>query len=642
MTNGAYPAEIEKAYNAEAERRSVVDHPSDSLPASLSSIVWPMFNAINTLPEWGTSPVSRDAQLRALITQESIFAGALGTVCARNAAFSWVLTGPRSQVERISKIMDEADFGAGWESLIIKLSIDLYTQDKGAFLEIVRAGDSATSELVGLNPLDAAKCHPTGDPEVPVIYQDRLGRWHYLKWFQVVSIKEMPSSIEGVYGLQYCALSRLLNRLQILRNIAIYDDEKTGGRFTRAIQLLKGVSARQVQTAINDASILNDQQGLRRFSTPVMVSSVSPDADIGHDTIELASMPDNFSREDVMKWYIAEVALAFGEDYQTFSPLPGGNLGTSSQSQVLSAKARGRGPGLFMKLMTHALNFNAMPKSVAFAYDEQDLQEELDEANVKLKRAQERAIRIKSGEISIPVAQTLAKDAGDLSQELLEAMSAEDLTPDVSVNDGSSAESQIGSEGQTNGAPGRAAPDRTTNLTRAPAGANNSSPLTTKELRQGVMLALYPQKSVANKIAIPNKEEASELHITLLYFGKVDALDDAVISTVRAVASSLSSFQAPIKGLLSGLGRFYTTDSDGNQAFYASLDSPEVTDLRNKLAEQLSGLFSTDHGFTPHMTLAYVKPDEANPIDLWTPEPVTFNGLHLVVAGEDEIFPFIG
>ena len=74
------------------------------------------------------------------------------------------------------------------------------------------------------------------------------------------------------------------------------------------------------------------------------------------------------------KWDIAVLALAFLVDYQEFAPLPGGNLGTSAQSQVLHMKSRGKGPGLFMKLFAHFMNFGGvLPRSVTFEWDEQDV-----------------------------------------------------------------------------------------------------------------------------------------------------------------------------------------------------------------------------------------------------------------------------
>lgn len=156
-----------------------------------------------------------------------------------------------------------------------------------------------------------------------------------------------------------------------------------------------------------------------------MIGSHDPKAEVGHDTIELASLPENFNESDAFKHYIAQLAMAFLSDYQEFAPLPGGNLGTSSQSEVLHAKMRGKGPALFMKMVTNAMNNRILPDNVEFGFAEPDLGAEKEEADVRLARATERAARLASFEITVEEARQMAADAGDLPQEML----ANDITP---------------------------------------------------------------------------------------------------------------------------------------------------------------------------------------------------------------------
>lgn len=158
----------------------------------------------------------------------------------------------------------------------------------------------------------------------------------------------------------------------------------------------------------------------------------------------------------------------------------------------------------------------------------------------------------------------------------------------------------------------------------------------------GVMLALYPQPAVAQKIAIPDGESAEDLHVTLLYFGSASDLSEASLYSINIAAEQVALNHAPLKAQLGGIGRFYTPDEDNNHAFYASVDCPDLPVLRQDLAIRTQSLYVNNHGFSPHMTLAYIKEGEKNPINSWSPIKVSFNFLHLMVAGIEKTFPFTG
>lgn len=444
---GTVPDQKDRGAASDAVKYSVVDVPDQSSLVAGSGegyLVW-MGQMADGIMEWGKSPKLRDRQLRDFITKENYFGSALASVCARNAAFSWSLQGPARTVKQTQQMLLLSNRGLGWESLATQVSMDLYTQDLGAYVELIREGGAAateTSPVINLAHLDAARMYPTGNPEEPYWYNDRRGRWHALKWFQVVNLMEMPSAQEfaaaGVFfRLQYSAATRVLRSAQILRNVALYTDEKTSGRFEQAIHLVKGITAKQITEAVRAHRVRADESGLQRYIQTPIVGSVDPKADVGATTLELKSLPDGWDEEKVMKWYIAALALAFLTDYQEFAPLPGGNLGTSNQSQVLHMKSRGKGPALFQKLITHLMNFQgALPQNVTFLFDEQDAEADKMAADLALVRATERQVRIVSGEIDPEGARQLAVDAGDLSPELFDKLQERaDLTTDITAND---------------------------------------------------------------------------------------------------------------------------------------------------------------------------------------------------------------
>lgn len=447
------------------ETKSVIEIPEEvssrnPIPPSYdgTSVFWFASQFADEVAPWGARHKYRDAQLRNFILQENIFASALGIICSRNAGFSWKLDGPQRTVSQLQYKFETANMGKGWHDLITKTVIDMSTQDNGAFWEIVREKDRADSPFLTVNHLDAARCWHTGNPKTPVVYLDRLGKYHLLKWYNVIEFAEMPASIEqlGYYGLQYSTLTRLLRKLQTSVNIGTYDYERTGGRNTRAVHMVKGITTQQLTDAISSAKAGADNAGLTRYMNPVLVGTLDPKADVGHDTIDLVSTPDKYDPDIAFNQYIAIISMAFSSDYQEFAPLPGNNLGTGSQSEMLHLKSRGKGPGTFMKLITQAINYHIVPRNVRFFFDEQDLEAEKSTADVKAIRAQTRAVRIASGEITPQVARQIANDDGDLALEFIHLMAEEDVTPDITVRSDQTPESQIPQSPIT---PGNPAPD---------------------------------------------------------------------------------------------------------------------------------------------------------------------------------------
>lgn len=387
------------------------------------------------MPEWGSNPTYRDYVLRKFWPTEPWLSATISSLAARNAAFSWTLEGPPRTCARIQETLHLSEMGAGWIPLIQKVSEDLLTQDNGAFIEIIRDGEGPNGALLGLSQLDAGQCVRTGNIEYPVLYTDREGARHKMKWHQVLSLTDFPSPIESMNGMQMCAVSRILRSAQILRDTAIYQQEKVGGRNPGKLYVVSGVSTQVLEDALTVAANNADNKGLTRYQTPAILGTLDPTATVSVAEIALKNLPDGFDVEKDMKWYIALLALAFGCEYQDLAPLPGGGLGTSQQSTILHLKARGKGPELFQKLMEHSFNFQILPQNVTFKFDEKDYEAQRIEAEVKRQRAETRKLDIESGAITPQVARQMMQDDGDLSDEYLQMLEGEDVTDVDTVQD---------------------------------------------------------------------------------------------------------------------------------------------------------------------------------------------------------------
>jgi 2'-5' RNA ligase len=159
--------------------------------------------------------------------------------------------------------------------------------------------------------------------------------------------------------------------------------------------------------------------------------------------------------------------------------------------------------------------------------------------------------------------------------------------------------------------------------------------LTKAAEQSGAMVALYPSPSVAEELAVDGGEAASDLHLTLAFLGDAADISDP-LPLVRAV-ESVAAGQPPLTGEISGLGHF---TSGEEPVTYASPDLPDLPAFRQELVEALTAVGhepSTEHGFSPHITLAYALEDPDVP-NL----PLSFDRVSLVIGGERTDFPLDG
>lgn len=209
-------------------------------------------------------------------------------------------------------------------------------------------------------------------------------------------------------------------------------------------------------------------------------------------------------------------------------------------------------------------------------------------------------------------------DYGDVA--LQEAMADESLAP---VTD---ADGRISPYAET---VRRDAPDTAENL--ANAGVLDPTPVQPPENRSGVAVVLTIPRDVAEGLAVPQGLPASELHVTLLYLGQVadqpDGRGPALVSVLRALSAGL----VPPAVRVSGVGRFVggvdADDVTRPDVLYLSLDSPDLDRTRAAVVAACAsvGAFNaSEHGFTPHMTVAYLPPGVERP-DV-RPRAVEFDG----------------
>lgn len=418
----------EKDYDPAIERKTVIDSPpvAERQAPRAHTYLLQVAEASQSITPWGFNPVLRDRELRSFWHSESWMASVVYSVSIRNASFAWEIVGsnpeknqPRNTIGAVERILKSSDRGRGWKHLILKTCEDIYTQDNGAFWEIIRRGSSKNAPVINIAHLDAAQCRRTGDPKYPVIYYDRHGKEIVLPHWRVRMLEELPSPVEGAYNMQYCAVSRALMAAEIIQSISTYKLEKVSGNFTRSIDAISGITQNNIDDALMLAEEQNLNKGQYRFSLPVIVPGLDPTHSLSHVHIDLASLPDNFDEDTSFKWYVAQLAAAFGVDYQEIAPLMTGNLGSSQQSEIMHLKTRGKGPALIMGMFEDVIN-GLIPNNVEFKFKEQDIRSEREKAETRFTRVKARSMQIKSGELTPEAAREMAVLDGDIPRWLKE------------------------------------------------------------------------------------------------------------------------------------------------------------------------------------------------------------------------------
>ncbi len=155
----------------------------------------------------------------------------------------------------------------------------------------------------------------------------------------------------------------------------------------------------------------------------------------------------------------------------------------------------------------------------------------------------------------------------------------------------------------------------------------------------GAMVGLFPSPDVAAQLAHGADEKARDIHLTLAFLGDASKLKD--IDKLKAAVRGFAATCPPISGIVSGTG--YFTAADQNVA-YASADLPDLGHNRERLVDVLKRAGfppSTDHGFTPHLTLGYGG-EEVSAMVAKPGLKLTFDKITLALGDKRMSFPLTG
>lgn len=344
--------------------------PNSSTGASLS---WfQIYNPADALlPPWGS--IARDFKLREYWynPHNTIVVGAITGAIQRFIAMPWEVSGGRNLTRRYQELLQNVEFGNGWEEFWTKVLIDYYTQDFGAVVEIIGAGQPdkpLKGQVQGLAHLDRQRCVATGNLEYPIVYYNEVvgsktnqPTFHRMHHTRVLRFVDLPSPIERAFGNGLCALSRIISvaNAQILMNR--YINEKLVNAPPAGLVAFGNVKPGDVQAFKEQYIADRSVQGNSTYAPLMYMQSNDPAHPIEINFTPFAQLPDHFNLKDYTEVQVNMIALALGEDPQDIWPLTGQSLGTGTQSKVLAAKGRAKSFANLLKHVERALNLWVLP-----------------------------------------------------------------------------------------------------------------------------------------------------------------------------------------------------------------------------------------------------------------------------------------
>lgn len=334
-------------------------------------------------PYWS---LKRDHLLKQTPFFESIWAAALYIAISKMAGMAWDVKGyPALRVRNAQSLLLDVGDGNGWVSFLSKHLRDFLLTDNGSFVEIVRASSAAGSKILGLVHLDSTRCRRTGDPDIPVVYTDKIGKEHEMRDHQIIMMSDMPDPTGTYFDVGFCAASRAYHAIYKLAGLERYVSEKVTGRVPLALYIVNNINRKQLDNAILQHETAQTDRGFAAYMGAIMMPGIDPNSPAEVAKIDLAGLPEGFDSQQERRYAILTYADCLGLDPQELDPdlLASKSMGTGSQARVIDDKASGRGIIAWRQQFVHHLNYEVLPDRVQFYFSERDFRDQKLRADVQ-------------------------------------------------------------------------------------------------------------------------------------------------------------------------------------------------------------------------------------------------------------------
>lgn len=441
-----------------AIRGDTLPTPSTGAPVRLAISSWLSQPSYTNLPRYWTW--YRDVVLGGTLEMEPMWAGAVARTATKFAAHGYIISDSAKSGRKIAasqQLLTRADGTAGWVAFAEKLIQDVILADNGCHIRVYRAGEESQrvrlketltvtrqgypgqeiaeivvsrapsgGRILGLYHLDSLRCTRTGNLAYPIRYQAMDGTMQLLRYDQVLSYADMPSPRAEMFGVGHCAAGRAYPTIAKLAAMERLVFESLTGGGANKIALIRGLLEPTLKAIIQGAQAEAAAKNMIYYLGTIL-GAIPGDADLQVVEIRLKELLSQFDPKIERDNGYLIYANNIGVPVQDIQPLSGQGLGTGTQTELLHDAGQGMGAiAAFVKWWEQTCSDKLLPATTTLEFrDEHDLREQKARAEVGKLRADERAARIASGEISPAMARQMAADAGDLPAELLAA----DATP---------------------------------------------------------------------------------------------------------------------------------------------------------------------------------------------------------------------
>lgn len=388
------------------------------------------------IPPWWSK--SRDLELSRFWKQSDHLSGAIYSLQARMSAIPFrveprdpsIRAHMRQADEFTGVLLEGSEFGDGWVTLFSKWLEDRWTQDNGAFLEVIGRGrpdGPIQGPAVGLAHLDSARCTRTGNLEFPATYLDTDGKYYKIHRTRVIMSAEMPSARAEMRGVGFSAVSRVINTAQALVDDLTYKGEKMGSRPLRAIMLGKKLPPGTIAQALKIASSAMDARGQKRYASIPTIENVPADGDL--TLVDLASLPDGFDYETDVTLTMFAIALAFGVPPRWLWPATTTGA-TKADAMYQHIAGLSQGPAQTLAAIQYALGGSPetarslaarfLPAHLKMVFDYQDDEADRAQAEISKTRSDYRTSELNNGTLNVRAARQLALESQEMSDSMFE------------------------------------------------------------------------------------------------------------------------------------------------------------------------------------------------------------------------------
>lgn len=152
------------------------------------------------------------------------------------------------------------------------------------------------------------------------------------------------------------------------------------------------------------------------------------------------------------------------------------------------------------------------------------------------------------------------------------------------------------------------------------------------------MICLMIPKDVASKIAVEGGVPVEDLHVTLTFNKEPDeASFDKLVNDIRGWVKD-APIPMELKGTIGGIGTFPADDPEKGSPWFVPVDVPGLNTLHEQMSavSDRSAPAADNHGYTPHMTLTYVKNGDTPPAPVPS-TPVQFDAIWVVRGNSQRI-----